>query len=137
MQQAPPLASKPFAMQSLRGSPEPQRRCTQSVTHVGIRVFYRMTPATNIMAELIRAANEISSFTAGERRNLMVRASRAVRELRLKTGVRPGRGKDALFGLEIAAMRSENNPDDTKAILLKLADMIRTLKIMVDTNAER
>ena len=96
-----------------------------------------MSATTNIMAELIRAANEVSSLTTGERRDLMVRASRAVKELRLKTGARPGRGKDALFELEIAAMRSENNSDEASAILLKLADMIRTLKIVLDTKVQR
>jgi len=108
-----------------------------SRTSLKFRILYWMSATTNIMAELIRAANEVSSLTTGERRHLMVRASRAVKELRLKTGARPGRGKDALFELEIAAMRSENNSDEASAILLKLADMIRTLKIVLDTKVQR
>jgi hypothetical protein len=73
-----------------------------------------------------------------ERRRLVDRAVRMVREMRIETGVRPGRrGQDRLRDIEIAALMVEvsGSNDDLKGILLDLADMIRTLKIVLDAKA--
>lgn len=58
-----------------------------------------------------------------------------VREMRMETGVHPGRRReDPLRDIEIAALMAEaaGNNDNLKGVLLDLADMIRTLKIVLD-----
>lgn len=92
-----------------------------------------MTAATEFISELVRAANEIGKVSAAERIKLMSRGAHTIREMRLQTGIRPGRGKDVLGDLEIAALHSETgSDDDAKAVLLEMANMIRTLKIVLD-----
>lgn len=96
-----------------------------------------MTVTTDFISELIRAANEINKLAPIERRNLMARASRTIREMRIETGVRAGRGRDRLFDLEVAALKSETGSnDDAKAVMLEMAEMIRTLKIVLDGKYE-
>lgn len=96
-----------------------------------------MSTTTDFIAELVRAANQIGKLSPGERIKLMARGARTIRELRLQTGVRQGLGRDPLGDLEIAALKSETGPDDdAKAVLLEMADMIRTLKIVLDAKAE-
>jgi hypothetical protein len=59
--------------------------------------------------------------------------------MRSETGVRPGRrGNSPLRDVEIAALMAEaaGNNDDLKGVLLDLAEMIRTLKIVLDATAE-
>ncbi|WP_426232224.1 hypothetical protein [Pararhizobium sp. DWP3-4] len=74
-----------------------------------------------------------------ERRRLIDRGVRMVREMRVESGVRPGRrGQDPLRDIEIAALMAEaaGNNDDLKGVLLDLAEMIRTLKIVLDAKGE-
>lgn len=65
-----------------------------------------------------------------------------VREMYIETGVRPIRGnKDALRDIEIAVLMvgaggNDDDDDDVKAVLLDLAEMIRTLKIVLDGKCE-
>jgi hypothetical protein len=96
-----------------------------------------LNSTTGFITELIRAANEVSKLTPVERTSLMARGSRIVREMRLRTGIRPGAGPDPLNTVEVAALKSANgsNEEATK-VLLELADMIRTLKILLDAKAE-
>jgi hypothetical protein len=94
-----------------------------------------MSHTTDFIAELFRAANEVDKLSTGERRRLVDRAVRMVGEMRIDTGVRPSRGNmDALRDIQIAALMAEagGNDDDVKAVLLDLAEMIRTLKIVLD-----
>lgn len=94
-----------------------------------------MSATTDFIAELVRAANEIDKLSTAERRRLSDRAVRMVREMYIGTGVRHIRGnKDALRDIEIAILMAEagGNDDDVKAVLLDLAEMIRTLKIVQD-----
>jgi hypothetical protein len=94
---------------------------------------------TDFIAELGRAANGIDKLSANERHRLVDRAVRTVREMRIETGIRPSRGmRDALFDVEISAIMAEAgcNDDDLKAILLDLAEMIRTLKIVLNGKEE-
>lgn len=96
-----------------------------------------MTATTDFISELVRAANEIAKVSAVQRVKLMSRGSRMIREMRMQTGVRPGRGKDALHDLGVAALKSETgSDDDAKSVLLEMADMIRTLKIVLDAKDE-
>ncbi|WP_426233261.1 hypothetical protein [Pararhizobium sp. DWP3-4] len=98
-----------------------------------------MSSTTDFIAELIRAANSPITLGIDERRRLIDRGVRMVREMRVESGVRPGRrGQDPLRDIEIAALMAEaaGNNDDLKVVLLDLADMIRTLKIVLDAKAE-
>ncbi|CAN7504638.1 hypothetical protein [Pararhizobium sp. LjRoot238] len=97
----------------------------------------RMTATTDFIAELFRAANEVGKLTVDEKRRLMKRGMRTIRELRLETGIRPSRtGRDALLAIQIDALQTEARSDDEiRAVLLDLADMIRTLKIVLDVKA--
>ena len=98
-----------------------------------------MSSTTDFIVELVRAANELTNLSNDERRRLVDRAVRMVREMRIESGVRPGRrGQDPLRDIEIAALMVEasGNDDDLKAVLLDLADMIRTLKIVLDAKAD-
>lgn len=98
-----------------------------------------MSVTTDFIAELFRAANEVGKLRTDERRRLIDRAVRMVREMRVETGIRPSRGKqDALRDIEIAALMADasGNGDDFKGVLLDLADMIRVLKIVLDGKYE-
>jgi hypothetical protein len=98
-----------------------------------------LSSTTDFISELIRAANGLSTLGIDERRRLIDRAVRMVREMRVETGIRPGRrGNDPLRDIEIAALMAEaaGNRDDVKGVLLDLADMIRTLKIVLDAKDE-
>jgi hypothetical protein len=96
-----------------------------------------LSSITDFIAELIRAANEVGRLTPAERTKLMVRGARTIREMRLRSGIRSGGGRDALNDLEIAALKSEKGSyDDAQKVLLEMADMIRTLKIVLDAKAE-
>ncbi len=98
-----------------------------------------MSTITDFIAELFPAANEVGKLSTTERRRLIDRAVRMVREMRVETGIRPSRGKqDVLQDIEIAALMTEagENGDDVKRILLDLAEMIRVLKIVLDARRE-
>jgi hypothetical protein len=67
------------------------------------------------------------------------KASTFVEEVqKLRTGIRPSHsGRDALLAIQIDALQAEARSDEEIiAILLDLADMIRTLKIVLDAKAE-
>jgi hypothetical protein len=94
-----------------------------------------LSSTTDFIVDLVRAANELGLVSIDERRRLVDRAVRMVRELRVETGIRPGRRcNDPLRDVEIAALMAEaaGISDDVKSILLDLAEMIRTLKIVLD-----
>jgi len=97
-----------------------------------------MCSTTDVISELIRAANDVGKLSPDKRRNLIVRAVRTVREMRTDTGFpsSPGR-KDELHYIEIGALMYPSGPDESiKGVLLDLAGMIRTLKIVLDAKAE-
>jgi hypothetical protein len=91
-----------------------------------------MTATTDSIAELFRAANEVGKLTADEKRRLIERGVRTIRELRIETGIRPSSsGTDALLATQIDALQAEaRSEEEIKAVLLDLADMIWTLKIV-------
>ncbi len=98
-----------------------------------------MSSTTDFIAELISAANEVGTSGIDERRRFENRALRMVREMRVETEARPGRGRqDPLRDIEIAALMAEasGNNDDLKGVLLDLADMIRTSMTVLDAKAE-
>jgi hypothetical protein len=98
-----------------------------------------LSATTDFIVELVRAANELGPLSVDERRRLVKRGLRMVREMRVESGIRPSRRReDPLREIEIAALMAEaaGNNDDLKGVLLDLADMIRTLKIVLDAKAE-
>jgi len=93
-----------------------------------------MSTTTDFIAELIRAANKVGKLRDFEKQRLIELGVRTVREMRSDTGIRPSRTTgDALVAIEIANIRAEIRSDEgAKAAPLDLADMIRTLKIVLD-----
>jgi hypothetical protein len=78
-----------------------------------------LSATTDFIVELVRAAIELGTLSIAERRRLVDRAVRMVRELRMETGVRPGRrGQDPLRDIEIAALIAEvsGTIDDVKNV---------------------
>jgi hypothetical protein len=97
----------------------------------------RMSGTTDFISELVRAANKVGKLTPAERVKLMVRGARTIREMRLMTGIRSDTRRDALNDVEIAALKSEKGShEDAQNVLLEMADMIRTLKIVLDAKNE-
>jgi hypothetical protein len=89
-----------------------------------------LSPYPDLIQELIRAANRDAKLALGQRMDLMARGTRTIREMRLKTGFRPGIGPDPLNALEVAALKSaKGSQEDVNGVLLEIAAMIRALKI--------
>ncbi|MBY5532830.1 hypothetical protein HFO42_07545 [Rhizobium leguminosarum] len=87
------------------------------------------------VAELVRAANEVDRLTAGEIESLLLRAMTPVRDLREQAGI-PGSGteRDAIVRLDVAAKGVVRfSHANVSAILREAADMVRTLRIVVDS----
>jgi hypothetical protein len=92
----------------------------------------------DFVAELIRAGNEVDRLRANEVRSLIFRAIATVRELREEVGI-PGSGtpEDAVVGLHAIAVDAERRtPREWARALLEAADMVRTLRIVVDSGVE-
>jgi len=93
-----------------------------------------MTLTTQFIAELIRAANEADKLTPFEVKRLLNRSVATIRDMREQTGI-PGsnRAKDVVIDLQVAAARADTLPkDEIRYNLLDAADIIRTLKIILD-----
>lgn len=100
--------------------------------------LFAVDSVPEFVAELVRAANEVERLRANEVRNLIFRAIATVRELREEVGI-PGSGtpKDAVVALHAIAVGAEEHAvADWATALLEAADMIRTLRIVVDTGVE-
>lgn len=92
----------------------------------------------DFVAELIRAGNEVDRLQANEVRNLIFRAIATVRELREDVGI-PGSGtrEDAVVSLHAIAVDADRRtPREWATALLEAADMVRTLRIVVDSGVE-
>jgi hypothetical protein len=93
-----------------------------------------MTLTTQLIAELIRAANEVERLTPFEVKRLLNRSVATIRDMREQTGI-PGssRARDVVIDLQVAAARADVLPEDEiRDNLLDAADIIRTLKIILD-----
>jgi hypothetical protein len=96
-----------------------------------------MSSVTDFISEIVRAANQSDRLTEFEFRRLTSRGVVTIREMRLETGVRPGRKPDVLRDIEVRCLMAETgDADDRKGVLLEIADMIRTLKIVLDAKDE-
>jgi hypothetical protein len=96
-----------------------------------------MTDA-NIVSELLRAANVIEALPASEVRQLLHRSIVAIRNMRQDVGIPAiGTSKDAIIGLADVAARAETSSDgELRGALLDAADMIRTLRVVVQSGVE-
>ncbi|MQW45567.1 hypothetical protein GHK68_25725 [Sinorhizobium meliloti] len=93
-----------------------------------------MSLTTDFIAELIRAANEADRLTPFEIKRLLNRSVATIREMREQTGI-PGssRARDVVIDLQVAAAKADTLPEDEiRDNLLDAADIIRTLKIILD-----
>lgn len=94
-----------------------------------------MNLTLQLISELVRAANEADKLTPFESKRLLNRAIATLRGFRDEVGVRgSNRAKDVL-DLEVAAARVDGLPTtEMRYALLDAADLIRTLKIVLDGN---
>lgn len=97
-----------------------------------------MSSTTDFIAELIRAANEVSKLSALEKGRLLQRSIVIIRDGRDQVGIPPSNtAADAVIDLQTTAASIDRQSDDeVKAALLYAADMIRTLKIVLDSKDE-
>ncbi|MDX0469935.1 hypothetical protein [Sinorhizobium meliloti] len=97
-----------------------------------------MSLVTQFIAELIRAANEADKLTPFEIKRLLNRSVATIRDMREQTGI-PGsnRAKDVVIALQVAAARADAlTVEEIRDNLLDAADIIRTLKIILDGKPE-
>jgi hypothetical protein len=94
--------------------------------------------STNIVSDLIRAANDCRSASAPRLRNLLYAAIREIRDLREETGIpSSGTSQDAVVGLlSVAAHVEQQSDEDLRAALMEAADLIRTLRVVADSGVE-
>jgi hypothetical protein len=97
-----------------------------------------LSSTTNFIAELVRAANMLEKIGESEKRRLLDRAWRTIREGREQTGLKPSRTKadHAMDFLSMSRSLELYSDDEIKGALLEAADMVRTLKIMLDAKDE-
>ncbi|MDK1493352.1 hypothetical protein QN219_25440 [Sinorhizobium sp. 7-81] len=93
-----------------------------------------MSLTTQFIAELVRAANEANRLTLFEVKRLLNRSIATIRDMREETGI-PGskRAKDVVIDLQVAAARADRlSSGEIRDALIDAADVIRTLKILLD-----
>ncbi len=89
-----------------------------------------MSTTTDFIFELVRAANDIGNLTPFEKRRLLERAVKTIREGRDQVGTAPSKTEpDKVVDLETIAASIASAPDVLFGhAMLEAADMIRTLK---------
>ncbi|MFN7092286.1 MAG: hypothetical protein ACK4P4_17250 [Allorhizobium sp.] len=96
-----------------------------------------MSNTTDLVAELVRAANEVEKLTAFEHRRLFTRTITIVGEMRQSINIPTGQADaDKIVELQllvaaVGAMATE--PEEIREALLTAAGMIRDLRIVLDT----
>ena len=99
-----------------------------------------MSLTTNFIAELVRAANELEKLAMIEKARLLDRSVATIREMRNTIGIPASyAAADAVFDLQetqLMLISEEATDEQVKASLLEAADMIRTLRIVLDTRAQ-
>jgi len=90
---------------------------------------------TKFVSELVRAANEPEKLTPSEFARLLDRAVVTTVDLRERAGIpSSGTSRDALVELSaIAYAADEQSNHQRSGALLKAADMIRTLHIVIES----
>lgn len=99
-----------------------------------------MSPTTDFIAELVRAANEVEKLRGEDARGLLNRAITTIRDMRETIGIpRSNTAADAVIDLQTTAVAlglGNRSPDQIKAALLDAAGIIRDLHIVLDTGTE-
>lgn len=97
-----------------------------------------MSLTTNFISELIRAANEPERLSPYEVSRLLDRSIDTIRDMREQTGIAGSHGaKDVLIDLRGASERARDlSAADIRDALVDAADVIRTLKIVLDGKDE-
>lgn len=94
-----------------------------------------MAIATDVISQLVRAANEVDKLQPDEFSGLIHRSIVLIRDLRESVGI-PGSGtrNDAIVLLwELAGSAPSRSRSELGEALLQAADMIRTLHIVADS----
>ncbi|RVN64121.1 hypothetical protein CN100_01255 [Sinorhizobium meliloti] len=93
-----------------------------------------MSLTTAFISELIKAANEADRLSPFEIKQLLNRSVAIIRDMREQTGIRgSSRAKDVVIDLQVAGARADTlTEDEIRDNLLDAADIIRTLKIILD-----
>lgn len=98
-----------------------------------------MTSATDLITELVRAANNIGRIEHGQRRRLIERADETIREMRIETGEPASpHERDLVIDIFTIGSHADDQPDTNCArAMLDAADLIRTLHIVLDERRRR
>lgn len=93
---------------------------------------------TGLVAELVRAANTFDGLGDFEKRRLLDRAYRSIEEGRREIGVHPSQTEydAAIDFLTISRSPESFSLEEQRAALLDAAEMLRTMKILLDAKAE-
>lgn len=93
-----------------------------------------MSLTTAFISELVWAANQVEHLTNFEKRRLLERAVVTICEMREQVGIPPSNtGPDPVIDLQTTATGIERHTgDDVRSALLNAANIIRTLRIMLD-----
>ncbi|ASP93497.1 hypothetical protein [Sinorhizobium meliloti] len=87
-----------------------------------------MSLTTAFIAELIRAANETDKHSPYEISRLLDRSIDTIRDMRTSH-----RSRDVVIDLQVASARARGpSAAEIRDVLLDAADIIRTLKIVLD-----
>ncbi|WP_085043826.1 hypothetical protein [Ensifer aridi] len=97
-----------------------------------------MSLTTQFIAELIRAANEADRLAPFEIKRLLNRSVATIREMREQTGILgSNRAKDVVIDLQVAAARANGlSAVEARDALLEAANVIRTLKVILESKAD-
>jgi len=97
-----------------------------------------MSSIPAFVSELVRAANEVDRLTMREIEHLLFRAIRTIRDLRDMIGIPVnGTEHDTIIRLGgLAATAGQATPPEVREGLLRAADMVRTLWIVIDSGTE-
>lgn len=93
-----------------------------------------MSLTTAFISELVWSANQVEHLTAFEKRRLLERAVVTIREMREQVGIAASKTEpDPVIDLQTTAAGIERHTgDNVRSALLDAANMIRTLRIMLD-----
>jgi hypothetical protein len=96
-----------------------------------------MSSATDLISELVRAANVVKSLSPSHVTRMLDRAVLAIRELRNIVGIVPIREKDAIIYIRtVAAGADRVSEEEWQHALLHAAEMLRDLHIVADTGTK-
>ena len=117
------IAPRPFFCETAAPTPDKIRHFSVSTT-------------TDLIADLVRAANGDGEAAERERRRLLKLAVHRIYDLRVLAGIpSSGTAQDALGAIRFAAHAMESLSDDElKLALLKAAEMLRDLRIVIDSD---